>query len=154
MSSHQAAMIASGSRYIEPISAPIDDNPEEERMPAPVIQFQVLARDPDAAARFYQEAFGWGIDRNNALGYRAISTGPAGIAGGIWPAPPEGTPVVQLFIGVEDVSACVARAQAHGATVIVPPQRLPDGDELAIIADPQGITFGVMRLPPSPSIER
>jgi hypothetical protein len=29
--------------------------------------------------------------------------------------------------------------------VIVPPQTLPDGDEMAILTDPSGMSFGVMR---------
>jgi predicted enzyme related to lactoylglutathione lyase len=36
-----------------------------------------------------------------------------------------------------------------GATVIVPPTTLPDGDMMAILLDPAGLTFGVMRMPHS-----
>ena len=50
--------------------------------PHPVRQFQILARDPEATARFYQQLFGWQVHQGNALGYRQISTGPGGLEGG------------------------------------------------------------------------
>lgn len=50
---------------------------------------------------------------------------------------------MQLFVEVEDVQACIREATRLGASVIVPPQRLPDGDEVAILKDPEGIPFGL-----------
>jgi transcriptional regulator with XRE-family HTH domain len=38
-----------------------------------------------------------------------------------------------------------AQAQELGGQVIVPPQVLPDGDEMAILVDPDGVPFGVMK---------
>jgi len=118
---------------------------QEPGGPAPVRQFQILARDPEATAAFYQRLCGWRIDQANALGYRQISTGPAGIDGGIWPAPAEGKPLVQLFVESAEIEDTVARARSLGAQVIVPPQALPDGSALAILVDPEGRPFGVHR---------
>ncbi len=114
-------------------------------MQHPVRQFQILSHDPAACAEFYGGLFGWTVNDANALGYRQISTGPQGIAGGIWLAPKEATPFVQLFVEVDDVHGVVDRAGRLGAKVIVPPQALPDGDEMAILADPEGIPFGILR---------
>lgn len=115
-------------------------------MGRPVLQFQVLAQDPDRAERFYAEVFGWTIERDNKLGYRQIDTGSKlGIQGGIWPAPPEARPFVQLFVGVPDVRATVDAAQKLGARVVVPPSVLPDGDEMAVVLDLEGIPFGLYR---------
>jgi predicted enzyme related to lactoylglutathione lyase len=111
----------------------------------PVARFQILCGDPDGAAQFYGDVFGWVTTADNALGARTIDTGAAGLAGGIWPAPPGVPGFVQLLVSVDDVPATVGRATAHGATVIVPPQLLPDGDEMAVLRDPQGIAFGVVR---------
>jgi predicted enzyme related to lactoylglutathione lyase len=111
-----------------------------------VTQFQILTRDPALAERFYAGLFGWKVSADNPLGYRQIDTGsPRGIQGGIWPAPPEANGFVQLFVEVDDVAAHFARAQQLGAKPIVPPQKLPQGDELAILLDPQGISFGLFR---------
>ena len=66
-----------------------------------------------------------------------------GIPGGIWPAPPEAASFVQLFIEVDDVKRYVRDAAALVHKVIIPPQKLPEGDELAILHDPEGIPFGI-----------
>lgn len=117
-------------------------------MGCPVVEFQMLSKDPEAAASFYGDLFGWTFDSNNPLGYRRISTGAAdGIGGGIWPAPPDGHNLVQLFVRVDSVPAYHDRAVRMGAGTIVPPQKLPDGDELAILLDPSGVPFGLLSRP-------
>jgi len=112
----------------------------------PVTQWQMITRDPEQAAAFYSTLFGWTIDMDNALGYRQVRTGAGrGIDGGIWPAPPGAPAFVQLFVEVEELEGSVAQATALGAEVIMPPQALPDGDVLAILRDPSGMPFGMMR---------
>jgi uncharacterized protein len=111
-----------------------------------VIQFQIISHHPDAVAGFYGELFGWRIDAGNAMGYRRIDTGsPDGIQGGIWPAPPQASTFAQLFVTVEDVKASVQVAERLGARVLIPPTVLPEGDEMAVLHDPQGMPFGVWR---------
>jgi uncharacterized protein len=112
--------------------------------PAPVVEWQMVVKDPEGAAAFYGNLFGWTIDSNNALGYRRVSTG--GVDGGIWPSPPNGHSLVQLFIGVDSVTDYHRRAEEMGAKTIVPPQKLPDGDELAIMLDPSGVAFGLLQV--------
>lgn len=115
-------------------------------MGQPVMQWQILAKDPDKVAEFYCQLFGWTVDADNALGYRMIDTGSErGIKGGVWPSPPEGHSLVQLFIEVDEMERSVERAVELGANVIIPPQKLPDGDELAIILGPEGVPFGIYK---------
>ena len=112
----------------------------------PVTQFQILSTAPDATARFYRDLFGWTVDAANPMGYRQLLTGsPDGIQGGIWPAPPQAPSFVQLFITVEDVAAAVMKAEGLGAKLLIPPTVLPQGDCLAVLLDPQGMSFGVWR---------
>ena len=115
-------------------------------MANPVTQFQILSKTPDETARFYSALFGWSIDADNPLGYRRIATGSeSGIQGGIWPAPPQAPNFVQLFITVDDVKAAVRKAEELGARLIIPATLLPEGDELAVLLDPHGMSFGVWR---------
>jgi predicted enzyme related to lactoylglutathione lyase len=110
----------------------------------PVVQWQIVTRDPQRATDFYSSLFGWSVDGNNALGYRRIDTGSSqGIGGAVWPRGDEGHDLVQLFIEVDDVDASAARAVALGGRVLVPKQELPDGDALALILDPGGLSFGL-----------
>lgn len=112
----------------------------------PVAQFQILSKSPEETAQFYAAVFGWTVDANNPMGYRRIQTGsPEGIQGGIWPAPPQAPNFVQLFMAVEDVGASVKKAQELGAKVIIPATMLPEGDEMSVMLDPQGMSFAVWR---------
>ena len=113
-------------------------------MANPVIHWQMLTNDPEGSARFYADLFKWEVSDDNALGYKAVQTGAGeGIDGGFWPLPPEGHPMIQLFIRVPDVDEYLQQAEKLGARVIIPPQKLPDGDEMAILLDPVGFAFGL-----------
>lgn len=111
----------------------------------PVTHWQIISKDPEGAAGLYRELFGWEIDDTNALNYRMVDTRSdgKGVPGGIWPSPPEGHALVQLFVEVEDVDAALKKAAELGVAVVMPKQVLPDGDEMAIIHDSFGITFGL-----------
>ena len=112
----------------------------------PVTQFQIIATNPDQTAKFYSQLFHWSIDANNALGYRRVQTGSKdGIQGGIWPAPPQASNFIQLFVSVPDVKGAVERAEKLGAKVIIPATMLPEGDEMAVLLDPEGMSFAVWR---------
>ncbi len=64
--------------------------------------------------------------------------------GGLWPiADQEGHSMVQLFIRVDDVKAHVKKAESLGARVVIPPQTLPAGDQMAVAVDPDGIPFAI-----------
>lgn len=54
-----------------------------------------------------------------------------------------GNPVTHWQI--DDVDAAVHKATELGAAVVMPKQALPDGDEMAMIHDGFGITFGLWR---------
>jgi hypothetical protein len=115
-------------------------------MSNPVLQFQILSRTPEETARFYSSLFDWKMEANNPMGYRQINTGSTeGIHGGIWPAPPQAPNFVQLFVGVDDVKAFVQKAEQLGAKQIIPPTVLPEGDEMAVLLDPQGMSFAIWR---------
>ncbi len=115
-------------------------------MSNPVMQFQILSKRPDETARFYGALFDWKIDAKNPLGYRQIDTGSKdGIQGGIWPAPPQSPNLVQFFVAVPDLKSAVANAERLGAKVLIPPTTLPEGDEMSVLHDPQGMPFAMWR---------
>ena len=115
-------------------------------MGQPVVQWQILAKDPDKLMKFYTRLFAWESNTDNSLGYRVIDTGSErGINGGIWPSPPEGHSLVSLYVEVDNVAEYAERARDLGAAIIISPQKLPDGDEMAIISDPEGIPVGLVK---------
>lgn len=115
-------------------------------MANPVVRWQIISPAPEQSSDFYCRLFGWRSDKDNRLNYNAISTGgERGIDGGIWPAPPGAPAFVQLFMEVEDCQAYLEQAVALGGSVLVPVQALPDGDRMAILKDPTGMSFGIMQ---------
>lgn len=115
-------------------------------MPNPVIRWQIISPEPDKVAGFYQELFAWKLTNANALGYRELSCGEkSSVDGGVWPSPPGQGGFVQLFVEVADVDECIAKAARLGAKVLVPKSVLPDGDTMAVLLDPTGVSFGVCR---------
>lgn len=115
-------------------------------MGQPVVQWQILAKNPEGLVEFYRQLFSWEVNTDNPLGYRQIDTASEkGINGGIWPAPPEGHSMVQLFVEVDDVQKFIEKAEEFGGSTIIPRQILPEGDEMAIIRDPEGLAVGLMK---------
>lgn len=116
-------------------------------MSNPVMRWQILTRQPKRLEEFYSALFGWRISADNALGYMTVDTKTKeGIPGGMWPLEEkEGHSMVQLFVRVDDVRAHARKVENLGGRMILPPQTLPDGDEMAIAIDPDGIPFGIFR---------
>ena len=115
--------------------------------PKPVTDFQILSANPDRAAAFYQRVFGWTVSTANAMAYRELATG--GLPGGIWPSQPGAPSMAQLFVEVPDLPAAVADATSAGGRTIIPPSLLPDGDQMAVILDPDGVAFGLVKRRPA-----
>ncbi|HEV7397117.1 MAG TPA: VOC family protein [Pyrinomonadaceae bacterium] len=113
----------------------------------PVMHWQILTSQPDTLEKFYSQLFGWKISSDNSLGYKTVDTqSEAGIGGGIWPiAPNEGQSMVQLFVRVDNVANSLKTAESLGAKVVIPLQKLPDGDEMAVLTDPDGIPFALFK---------
>jgi len=118
-------------------------------MPNPIVRWQIIAPEPARTAAFYRDVFGWELSAANSMGYRELRTGSesaAPVDGGVWPSPPGQPGFVQLFIEVADLDRCIAKANELGAKTLVPKSILPDGDSMAVLLDPTGISFGICRL--------
>jgi hypothetical protein len=116
------------------------------------IWYELLTKDAKAAKAFYDEVVGWNIDAEPAPGgmdYRMI-VAPDGLAGGVM-ALDDGMlaggarPVWLGYFGVDDVDASVASITAAGGQVQMPATDIPGVGRLAMVTDPQGIPFYVMR---------
>ena len=57
----------------------------------------------------------------------------------------QGHTFVQLFVAVDDVAESVKRAEGLGAKLIIPPTTLPEGDVIAVMLDPQGMSFALTK---------
>ena len=110
----------------------------------PVVRWQILTPDPEKTVGFYAKLFSWKVSDANGLGYRELKTiAGKSVDGGIWPAPQSDRPFVQLFVEVKNVEESVREAGKLGATVLIPRSALPDGDVMAVLQDPTGLSFGI-----------
>ena len=118
-------------------------------MSHPVKRFQILSDNPTDAGKFYSAVFGWTVSTDASHDYHGIDTGSQqGIQGGISRCEPNSRASVKLFVEVENVNKAVASAYQLGGNVIVAPHVLPNGYEMAVVQDPEGIQFGAMNSRP------
>ena len=120
------------------------------------IWYELITRDPAAAKRFYNAVVGWDIDRDAMPGpveYRMIKRSDGGNAGGVLRLTDDmasggARPVWLGYINVDDVDASVAAIESDGGKVQMPATDIPDVGRIAMVADPLGAPFYVMK--PSP----
>jgi predicted enzyme related to lactoylglutathione lyase len=122
--------------------------PESE---SPVFVWDELGTsDADGAQRFYEAVFGWttsdmGPDYG---GYRVFNRGETGIAG-LMALPDESIPPHwQPYVAVDDPDAIAARAAELGGSTLLEPMDVPNVGRLAVLRDPQGATFGIIKPQP------
>jgi uncharacterized protein len=115
------------------------------------IWYELMSSDPDASKAFYDDVVGWNIGPKPAgdMDYRMISA-PDGHVGGVLRLTDEmrqhgARPVWLAYFGVDDVDATVAKIIAAGGRVLMPAWNIPDVGRIAMVTDPQGIPFYVMR---------
>jgi predicted enzyme related to lactoylglutathione lyase len=106
--------------------------------------FEILSSDPKKAWDFYGKLFGWKVTEAPAEGfvYGMVEAGDSGIGGGIGGSQ-DGQPRVNIYASVDDLQKYVTKAESLGAKTIMPPTKVAENTTIAIIADPQGTTFGL-----------
>jgi predicted enzyme related to lactoylglutathione lyase len=110
---------------------------------------QLHTSDQDGAAAFYSAVFGW--TKADFGGMSVFNLGEKGI-GGLAPMPamlPPGMPPFWMTVfGNEDTDATAAKTVELGGQVLGEPGDIPDVGRFAVLADPQGVAFGVITLTP------
>jgi uncharacterized protein len=117
-----------------------------------VVHFEVMADDPARAVEFYQNLFGWEINKwDGPEDYWLVSTGPAdepgGINGGIGKS--QGPPMTINTVDVSSVDAMAAKVEAGGGKVVVPKMAIPGVGFMIYCLDTEGVMFGLMESDPS-----
>ena len=112
---------------------------------------ELQTQQPENAARFYAELFGWNTKTStNALGgeYIEFLQGEQSGAGMIeiqedWgDVPPNWT----VYFAVEDCEATLEKAKTLGGCVDMAPMEIEDVGRFAIVQDPQGAYFTIIQM--------
>ena len=121
------------------------------------IWYELMTPDPDGAKAFYDAVVGWEIGGEGPPeynGYRMIGRSDGKFAGGLLPLTPEmqqhgARPTWLGYIYVPDVDEKIASIEAAGGKALMPATDVPNVGRIAMVADPQGAPFYVMRpIPP------
>lgn len=123
-----------------------------------IVHFEIPADDPERAAKFYRELFGWTIQKWEGSGqkegppeYWMVSTVPtdekgqatrAGVNGGLMRRQHPGHASVN-YISVESVDDYAKKGQKLGAEVVMPKMPVPGMGWFVWLKDPDGNVFGI-----------
>src|SRR5205085_12104075 len=118
-------------------------------MGRPVVHFEVISKDGDAAQAFYASMFGWEIDASNPMKYGIVQREAnvngdgVGIGGGIGAGPEGYDGHVTFYVQVPDVEAALAQAEQLGGSRMMGPEQVAEGVEIGLFGDPEGHSVGV-----------
>jgi predicted enzyme related to lactoylglutathione lyase len=110
---------------------------------------ELLTNDTEKAKDFYTKLFGWTSKTDGGeTPYTEWSNGDEHIGGMMQIQPFMGPipPNWGIYIAVEDCDATVTKATSLGARTYVPPTDIPKVGRFAVLADPQGAVFNVIKL--------
>jgi hypothetical protein len=130
-----------------------------------IIHFEIRAGNPERAAKFYNDVFGWeinewvmpGVHMKDENRYWLVTTGPEnepGINGGLvfrqGPAPTDGQPLNAYVctIGVSNLAESVKKVLDSGGKVDMPRMPVKGIGWWASCRDTEGNLFGMMQVDP------
>jgi hypothetical protein len=133
-------------------TAPSGPNPTGD-----FIWYELMTIDSDAAKAFYEAVVGWtfGEAAPEYNGYRMIGRSDGGSAGGVLPITAEmqqhgARPTWLGYINVRDVDEKVCAIETAGGKTLMGATDIPNVGRIAMIADPQGAPFYIMKpIPPA-----
>ncbi len=116
-----------------------------------IIHFELNVKDVEKTKKFYENVFGWKIEKwEGPIDYWLITTGEEGepgIDGGLG-SEEEGFPRVVNTIGVEDVDEVIKKIESNGGEIVRPKHAVPGVGWMAYFKDSEGIITGVMQEDP------
>lgn len=123
--------------------------------PSEFIWYELMSTDAKSAEAFYGPVVGWTFD--GGADYRHFTATDGDHIGGVLPLTPEMTqggarPAWVSYVSVDDVDASVASIEAAGGRTWMPARDMENVGRMAMVADPQGAPFYVMK--PIPPVDR
>ena len=118
---------------------------------ASIIHFDISADNPIRAKKFYEEMFGWKIEKipGGQVDYYLIETktksGEKGISGGIAQREKEYQQITN-FIQVDSIDESISKLKELGGQVMEPKTEIPNIGFIAGCKDTEGNIFGLMEL--------
>ena len=113
-----------------------------------VIHFEIPAAEPERAAAFYKQVFGWSIEKwPGPMEYWMVTTGAdgaPGINGGLLKKQAPTTATTNT-IGVDSVERAIVAVKSAGGRLVMPKTPIPTIGYFAYLEDTEGNLFGVLQ---------
>jgi predicted enzyme related to lactoylglutathione lyase len=109
-----------------------------------VVHFEIIGKDGKKLQDFYSKLFDWKIDANNPMNYGTVSADDAGVGGGV-SAGQDGASHVTFYVAVDDLNAYLKKIEGLGGKTLMGPMDVPGGPQIAMFADPEGHTIGLLK---------
>lgn len=111
---------------------------------------ELATRDTAKAGEFYSGVFGWekNVQQMGPMTYTSFMNGERPAGGMYEPGPELGEmpPNWMVYFAVADADKTLARALELGGKSCVPPMDVPGVGRMAVMTDPQGAAFAVIKL--------
>ena len=117
-------------------------------MPNQFCWYELMTSDVPAAQAFYGAVVGWTAEssRGPETGYTILSVQDRGVAGILHKPETRETGAVWLgYVAVDECDDAAAAIEKGGGAIHKPPSDIPDVVRFAVVADPQGAVFYVMK---------
>jgi predicted enzyme related to lactoylglutathione lyase len=114
-----------------------------------VVHFDLTAANPDRAAKFYGQVFGWTFEKwTGPMEYWMVKTGTdkqPGINGGLSRRDGGAAAGTTTTVDVPSVDEASAKITKSGGKIIRPKAAIPGVGYFALCQDTEGNTFGIMQ---------
>jgi uncharacterized protein len=142
--------LAGGCTTTRPQWPAISEAPTDVRIQGRWVWGELFADNVGTEKAFYQDVFGWqfeshGTGTNTYTLVRVDGRPIAGIVHFPKPADAERSARWLPLMSVPDAAQAAQQAAASGGKVLLPSRALPGRGEVAVLADPEGAIFGVIR---------
>ena len=112
-----------------------------------VVHFEIDAKKPEKAIKFYENVFGWKFEKwKGPVDYWLVMTGnekEPGIDGGLAKRT-EAEPSTVNTIDVPSVDEYAKKVESNGGTIVRPKMAVPGVGWMAYFKDPEGNVWGMM----------
>jgi predicted enzyme related to lactoylglutathione lyase len=115
-------------------------------MSTPIVFFDIAGPDLEKQAAFYANVFGWEIGPDPHFPAQASAIQPVPVNSPLRGTLRKDPPGNMIYLGVADITATLAKIEAHGGTGASPRIEVPGVVVLALFTDPAGNRMGLIEM--------
>lgn len=114
-------------------------------MAGKVVHFEIPIDDSDRAIGFYEQAFGWSLQRFGPVDYWMTEAGEGEGIGGALTTRSDDVPSLMFYIEVDDVDAALQAVEAAGGARLTERMPIPTVGWSAFFRDTEGNKVGLFQ---------